>query len=113
LLDALMFAGGPLIDADAGRVYIVREKDRKGYVRNVDLRELLVNANFSNNFILRNHDIIFVGQQDLSKWNYFIQSVTPTVQLISLGTGIAEDFGVMQEVRKELFGQTGFVNGSN
>lgn len=110
LMDALMYSGGPTFEANVGCVYIIRNYKKRGYVQHIDLNQLLVKGDFSKNFVLQANDVVFVSQSKISKWNYLMTNISPSLQVMNLGTSVAESFGVMQQVRRSLFGQNGFVN---
>ena len=70
-------------------------------------------GDFSQNFALMPDDIIYISATGMAKFNYTLEKLSPTLQIFNLGTSDAETLGIMQELRKKLWNQTGFVNGSS
>jgi polysaccharide biosynthesis/export protein len=112
VLKAVMIAGGMNSNANPKKVFIVRQQQEKGDVIAVDLDNLISNADFSRNFNLLPNDIVYVSPTGMSKFNYAIEKMMPSLQVLSLGMSSGESLGVMQELRKKLWNQSGFVNGS-
>jgi len=112
VLKAVMLAGGMLRSANPEKVFIIRQQEIKGNVVEVNLQNLIENADFSQNYILQSNDIIFVSASGIGKFNYAIDNITPSLSILSLGISNAESLGIMQEVRKSLWGQEGFVSPS-
>ncbi|TNJ37011.1 SLBB domain-containing protein [Prosthecochloris vibrioformis] len=112
VLKAVMMAGGMMRTANAQKVFIIRQREVNGAVVEVNLEDLIANADFSQNYILIPDDIIFVSPTGMAKFNYSLDNIVPSLQVLSLGTSNAESFGLMQELRKKLWEQEGFVNPS-
>lgn len=83
-LDAIMLAGGTIDDAEITRTYIIRSKGERSVVKQVNLERMIECGDMSNNFLLREDDVIFVSKKGLANWNYFIQQLTPTLRYINL-----------------------------
>ncbi len=106
LLDSLMMAGGPTDDAKKSKLYLVRKtKGTKGEVREIDLQHLLKSADFSQNYIMKDNDILYVSEKGISRFNYVLQSIFPSLEIIELGTNVMENFGAMQKVRDKIWGK--------
>jgi polysaccharide export outer membrane protein len=111
VMDALMLAGGPTEDARYSKLYMIRgSQTGQGVVKNVNLKTILEHGDLSENYLLQDNDIIFLSEKNMSKFNYVMKQLMPFLEVISLGTDNLESFGVMQELRQELWGQEGFVN---
>lgn len=110
VLDALMNAGGLTPDAHAGRVHIVRTEGEQGVVQEIDLAAMISRGDFRQNFVLRTGDVIYVGERRMSRFNYFLSQLFPSMRVIDFGLNTAERFGAMAEVRERIWGQQGFVN---
>lgn len=113
VLKAIMLAGGMNKNANSEKVYLIRQQNIKGDVTTVDLRNLLEHGDFSQNFSLMPNDIVFISSNGMAKFNYALERVLPSMQILNLGITTMESFGVMQEMRKKIWGQSGFVNGSS
>ena len=110
VLKAIMLAGGMNKQANPGKVFIIRQQSLKGDVIKVDLKNLLESGDFSQNFSLLSNDIVFVSPSGMGKFNYALEKLLPTLQVLNLGTTIGETFGIMAKLRQQFWGQTGFVN---
>jgi polysaccharide export outer membrane protein len=109
LVKAVMLAGGLTADANPEKVFILRQYSGKGEVRQADLKHMLEHGDFSGNYALRPNDIVFVGPTGMRKFNYALEQLLPTLRVLSLTTSIGESFGLMQELRRQVWGQEGFV----
>jgi len=112
VLDAVMMSGGFRRSASMEKVYVVRGDGRTTRVVQVDVEKLVERGDTSDNFILKDNDVVYVSPTSIAKLNYLIEDLTPSVRFINLATDSAERFGVMQELRSSLWDQGGFVNGS-
>ncbi|MFK5951470.1 MAG: polysaccharide biosynthesis/export family protein [Desulfobacterium sp.] len=105
LLDSLMMAGGPTNDARKSKLYLIRKtKDNKGEVREIDLQHILTSADFSQNYIMKDNDVLYVSEKGISRFNYVLQKIFPSLEIIELGTNILENFGAMDPIRVEIWG---------
>lgn len=110
LLDALMKSGGPTRDAKDSKIFLIRyAANGKGYVNEIDMRALIETGDFSKNYLLKDNDVLYVARTGISKFNYVLRQIMPSLQVLNLTTDIMESFGVMQEVRNSLWGQEGTV----
>lgn len=106
LLDSLMLAGGPTDNARDTHLYLIRKTgDNKGAVREINLEHLLKTADFSKNFIMKDNDILYVSEKSISRFNYALRQIMPSLEILELGTNILENFGAMQEIREDLWGR--------
>lgn len=106
LLDSLMLAGGPTDDAETTTLYLIRRTgEGKGDFREINLKELLESADFSKNYLMKDDDILYVTENRVSKFNYVLQKIFPSLEFIQMSTDILDNFGVMQEVRESLWGK--------
>ncbi len=110
VLKAIMMAGGLNKQANPENIFVIRQQSLKGDVIKVDLRNLLERGDFSQNFTLMSNDIVFISPSGMAKFNYTLEKLLPSLNVLSLGTTTAETFGIMAKLRSQLWGQTGFVN---
>lgn len=108
-LDAVMMAGGPTKEADLEKTYILRFDGQTQAIKEINLEAMLKDGSLHHNVQLQDNDVIFVAETGMSKFNYALNQVLPFLQVLSLSTSNLEQFGVMQELRKELWGQDGYV----
>lgn len=113
VLRAVMLAGGMNKSADPEKVFIIRQQNARGEVTRVNLRELLEKGDFSRNFTLMPNDIVFISPGGMTKLNYALEKVLPSMQMLNFGFSNLESLGVMQELRQTIWGQEGFVSGSD
>ena len=87
VLKAVMLAGGMNKNADPEGVFIIRQQTLKGDVIQVDLKSLLEKGDFSQNFSLMPNDIVYVSPGGISRLNYTIEKILPSMQILNLGLG--------------------------
>jgi len=110
VLKAIMLAGGMSKQANPKKVFIIRQQNLKGDVIQIDLKNMLEHGDFQQNFALLSNDIVFISPSGMAKFNYTLEKLLPALQVLNLGSSTAESFGIMQVLRKKLWGQEGFVN---
>lgn len=112
VLDALMNAGGLTENADPQQVFLVRTQQEGGVVEQIDLAAFVMHGDLRKNHVLREGDILFVGERGISRFNYFMTQLLPSMKAIDFTLNAAERFGLMQQLRVKIWGQEGFVNPS-
>jgi polysaccharide biosynthesis/export protein len=112
VLDALMNAGGVTTNADPEQIYLVRTQQEGGVVEQIDLNAFVARGDLRKNHVLREGDILYVGERGISRFNYFMTQLLPAMKAIDFTLDAAERFGLMQQLRIKLWGQEGFVNTS-
>jgi len=112
VLKAIMLAGGMNKNANAEKVFVIRQQSVNGDVIRVDFKRLVERGDFSQNFALLPDDIVFISPTGMAKFNYTLDKLTPALQILNLGTSDAETFGIMAKLRQNLWNQSGFVNSS-
>lgn len=110
VLDAIMSHGGATKDADLSGVYLARQVNGKGMVERINLGEICAKGDFRRNFVLKEGDLIYVGEKGLSRFNYALLKLLPSMAAVDFGIRSAESFGALAELRKRIWGQEGFVN---
>ena len=105
-MDALMSAGGPAENADLEKTFLLRFDGQKGHVRRINLKEMLQTADFKQNYMLQDDDVIYVAGSKMARFNYVMRQLIPSLQVLDLGTSTLDRFGVMEQIRKGLFGDT-------
>ena len=111
VMDALMQAGGPTSAAAYEKLFVIRGSQQgKGVVKKINLRDIIEQADLRDNVLLKNNDILYMAEKGISKFNYVMKQLMPFLDVISVTTDDLEAFGVMQELRQELWGQEGFVS---
>ena len=105
VLKAIMLAGGISKQANPEKVFIIRQQNLKGDIIKVDLKNLLEHGDFTQNFTLIPNDIVFISPSGMAKFNYAIEKILPSLNVLSLGTSSAESFGIFTGIIK-----TGTIN---
>lgn len=109
LMDAIMNAGGPTLGADSSKILLVRMIEGKGYIAEIDFREMFRKGDLRENYVLRAGDIVYVGETPLQSVNNVITQLLPSMGVIDFSFNSLESLGVMQEIREGLWGQQGTV----
>lgn len=95
IMDSLMLAGGPTDDADTTTIYLIRKGEGKqGSAREINLKHLLTAADFSRNYIMEDDDVLYVTEKPISRFNYVLEKIVPSLEFIKLGNEVLESFGV-------------------
>jgi polysaccharide export outer membrane protein len=111
VLDAIMQAGGCRQTGDLRRVHLVRAFEGRGSVQAIDIQAMIETGDLRKNYVLRDGDIIYVAATTMGKFNYFLRQLSPSMEVVNFAVDTAESFGAMQELRNQIWGQEGFVNG--
>ena len=111
-LDVLMMSGGPTKEADLSKTFIIRfeKSEKNGMIKQIDLETMLKEADSSQNYFLQDNDIVYVAKKGFSSFNQALGQILPFLQVLNLSTSTLEQFGVMQELRNEIWDQKGFVS---
>ncbi|KZK74459.1 MAG: sugar transporter [Pelodictyon luteolum] len=86
VLKAVMMAGGIARTGNEEKVFIIRQQDTNGTVAEINIKRLVENADFTQNYTLMPNDIIYVSPSGMAKFNYTLQDIMPTLQILNLGT---------------------------
>ena len=113
LLDVLTACGGPSKYANREKIFIIRSDGKTGVLKTIDLKKMLSTGDLSQDYILRHGDIVYATPTRISQFNDVLQSLTPALQFLNLSAQSLEQFGVMAELRKQIWGQQGFVNSNS
>ena len=98
LVDAVMRAGGYTNDADLENVFIIRQTDDQGIIRQVNLKSMLETGDFSQNYALMQDDIVYVGPTGMRKFNYALEQLLPSLKVLSMSTDILNNLGLTERV---------------
>ena len=85
LLQGLSYVGGIITDTHSTYVKVIRGGVENTVVYTVDLDEIL-NGRMKD-FALEANDIVFVPQDDVTKWNTIIRKLLPTLQFVNMLAG--------------------------
>ncbi|NTU52435.1 MAG: sugar transporter [Chlorobiaceae bacterium] len=85
VLKAVMMAGGINKNSDPEKVFVIRQQNTKGEVTRVNLKKLIEKGDFSQNFTLMPNDIVYISPGGMTKLNYSLEKIMPSVQVLNLG----------------------------
>ncbi len=92
LIDAIMRAGGFTNHANLEQVYLIRRGLPQGTVRQINLSQMIENAQFAENFALQNEDIIYLSPKGLHKFRYLMEEILPAFQVLFLTNSALKDY---------------------
>lgn len=98
LVDAVMRAGGYTKAADLGKVFILRQEGAEGLVKEVNLKSMLETGDFSQNFALQKDDIVYVSPTGISRFNYAMEQLLPSLKVLSMSASILSDLGLTEKL---------------
>lgn len=110
-LDALMFSGGPTKSADLQETFIIRFEEGKRLIKKIDLKRMLEEGDSSQNYALKDNDVVYVSETGMASFNCVMQQLLPSLEVLNLGTSVLERFGIMEQLRLRWYGTEGFVDG--
>jgi len=82
LLNAIGLAGGLTEDAVTSKIKLIRDRGRGGAVMEIDLDRMMAEADFTQNYLLKNNDIIFIPRKGIATFNYYLRQIDPFIQLL-------------------------------
>jgi polysaccharide biosynthesis/export protein len=77
VLSAIGLAGGYTESAVISEVQLIRDRQKGGDAVTIDLEQMMADADLSKNYLLKNHDIVFVPRKGIAKFNYFLRMINP------------------------------------
>ncbi len=77
VLSAIGLAGGYTENAVLSEIKLIRDRQKGGDVVNINLDEMMTEADLGRNFLLKNHDIVFVPRKGIAQFNYFLRMINP------------------------------------
>jgi polysaccharide export outer membrane protein len=96
VLDAIMYRGGYTDDATLKSIFLVRAGgDQKGIVEEINLKNMIAQGDFRKNYVLEDGDIVFVPKNGMTKYNYYVQQLLPTLSVLDFSLDAAESLGAL------------------
>jgi polysaccharide export outer membrane protein len=95
LVDAIMSAGGFTVHANLAEVYLIRRGLPQGTVRQVNLGEMIENAQFAENYVLQDEDIIYLSPKGLHQFRYVMEEILPAFQVLFLTNAALKDYNII------------------
>lgn len=90
LLDALNMAEGPTENANIANIYLVRNMQESKGVKIIDLNEILKKGDFSQNYLLKDNDIIYLPRKGIATFNYYLRQIDPLLRTFISATIIQQ-----------------------
>jgi polysaccharide export outer membrane protein len=90
LMDALNLAAGPTEDGNINEIRLIREMSEQQGVKVVDLDNILAKGDFSQNYLLKDNDIIYIPRKGIAGFNYFLRQIDPFLRTFLSGAVIYE-----------------------
>jgi polysaccharide biosynthesis/export protein len=79
ILDAINLAGGTTEDANNGNIRLIRGMKEQDGVKTIDLNKMIAQGDLSQNFILKDNDIIYIPRKGIAKFNYYLRQINPFI----------------------------------
>ena len=90
LMDAINLAGGPTEDGNVTEIRLIREMSEQQGVEVVDLDNILAKGDFTQNYLLKDDDIIYIPRKGIATFNYYLRQIDPFVRTFLSGAVIYE-----------------------
>ena len=94
VVDAVMQAGGYTNDANLEKVFIIRQQNDVGIIKEINFKAMLETGDFSHNYGLLQDDIVYVGPSGMSKLNYTLEKLMPSLKILTMSAVVLENLGI-------------------
>jgi polysaccharide export outer membrane protein len=85
ILDAINLSGGPTENANIEEIRLIRKVRHEEGVKTVNLETILAHGDFSQNYVLKDNDIIFLPRKGIAKFNYYLRQIDPLLRTFVSG----------------------------
>ena len=85
ILDAINLAGGPTENANIEEIRLIRKVKNQEGVKTVNLETILAHGDFSQNYVLKDNDIIYLPRKGIAKFNYYLRQIDPLLRTFISG----------------------------
>lgn len=79
LLDVINLAGGPSEDSNVEEIRIIRNM-KESNVRVINLNKIIEQGDFTENYVLKDDDIIFIPRKGIAEFNYYLRQIDPLIR---------------------------------
>jgi len=86
LLDAINLAGGPTENGNINEIRLIREMQEQQGAKIVDLDGMLAKGDFSQNYLLKDNDIIYIPRKGIATVNYYLRQIDPFIRTFLSGS---------------------------
>ena len=90
LLDAINLAGGATENGNINEIRVIREMSEQQGVEVVDLDNILAKGDFTQNYLLKDDDIIYIPRKGIATFNYYLRQIDPFIRTFLTGAVIYE-----------------------
>ena len=90
LLDAINMAGGPTEDGNINEIRLIREMREHQGVKVVNLDNILAKGDLTQNYLLKDNDIIYIPRKGIATFNYYLRQIDPFIRTFLSGAVIYE-----------------------
>ena len=90
IMDAINLAGGPTEDANMNKVRLIRGAKEQDGVKLVNLERMLAKGDFSQNYLLKDNDILYLPKKGIATFNYYLRQIDPFLRTFISGTIVQE-----------------------
>jgi polysaccharide export outer membrane protein len=90
LLDAINQAGGATENGNINEIRVIREMSEQQGVEVVDLDNILAKGDFTQNYLLKDNDIIYIPRKGIATFNYYLRQIDPFIRTFLTGAVIYE-----------------------
>ncbi|OQY43021.1 MAG: hypothetical protein B6240_13410 [Desulfobacteraceae bacterium 4572_87] len=91
ILDAINLAGGPTENANIEEIRLIRKVRHEEGVKTVNLENIWAHGDFSQNYVLKDNDIIYLPRKGIAKFNYYLRQIDPLLKVFISG-GVLYDY---------------------
>ena len=92
VLDAINLAGGPTENASIEEIRLIRKVQDQEGVKTVNLDTILAKGDFSQNYVLKDNDIIYLPRKGIASFNYYLRQIDPLLRTFISGAIVYEVF---------------------
>ena len=85
LTQGLAYVGGILSDTHSSYIKVIRGSTANTVVYTVNIDDILNGR--MRDFALEANDVVFVPQDDVTKWNSIVRKLLPTLQFVNMLAG--------------------------
>ena len=90
ILDAINLSGGPTENANIEEIRLIRRVRGQEGVKTVNLETIWAHGDFSQNYVLKDDDIIYLPRKGIAKFNYYLRQVDPLLRTFISGSVLYE-----------------------
>ncbi len=90
-LDAVNQAGGPTENANITEIRLIRDMREQRNPVIINLNDFLKNADFTQNQVLQDNDIIYVPKKGIASFNYYLRQIDPFLRTFITGNLIQDE----------------------